>query len=681
MEKQDFNLKAFNDSFSAALEGSELDFGKMLVQAYDEDLSVTGKYAPPRERVVFGDGLAPVTVERADEEAPFYYGVSPLLDTGTVMRLLSRAAIFTPEALDGFIAEKKEWFMLHAGQGEYLLPMARYIVLSVAAHFGLRVSVSGELYTCLEEQLKGAGLSGRALAAMLAYDEKKAVVTVRGFITEQLLDILNGFSFDPAEQPREGGEAAAGFVMKRAGEGKLTIAQVYSSGVALVRGRVFYSGALLRPTHIEVLENSRENDRVRSICIHFERSTYGACCALDGNLTAHPLLGECRGRMIELLKKDDALKRRLKQDIGDLPDPENKSAKALLGAVNDYLEKSFNVNQIGVSANIVSQNGYLLLGRRNAASIDEGKLYPGVNGNAEVADRNVSFYGLSVYEDYPTINVDADRIDFFGEIGRETFGELHQDLAKQEWICYGMIISGNMPKDAGGETDGYDEPFRRMHFNLIFEHACGKTMSEIELAARQAAEAFETKSFLGIAVHCEKNRGTHALRSAARAVSALVNQQDFVESLLALIVFLPAVGRFIDALRAHERIGTALKSLFTEGWTGTVAIVLAALVVLWTLYRVARLGVRSFASLNKVRSLRLYSKTPYGKVDGMLEKKLRMRTGKYLLLSARRSLMRALGKETEPIRRKYVFHPAAYAALRAYIDNKAHDTFFMKDRR
>lgn len=681
MEKQDFNLKAFNDSFSAALKGNELNFGKMLVQAYDEDLSVIGKYDPPGERVVFDEALVPVTVEKADNEEPFYYGVSPRFDTWTVMRLLSCARIFTPEALDGFIKEHREWFMLHAGQGEYLLPMARYIALSVAAHFGVRAFVSGELYNELAGRLAGVGLSGRSLAAMLTYDAKKAVVTVRGFISQQLLDILNGFSFDPAEPPAEGEEAKAEFILKRAGEGKLTVAEVYSSGVVLVRGRVFYSGTMLRPTNIEVLENSRENDRVRSICIHFERSTYGACCALDGNLTAHPLLGNCRKKIVGLLRKDDEYKRELKNNIEALPDPLDKSAKAVLGAVNDYLKKSFNVNQIGVSANVVSENGFLLLGKRNSASIDEDKLYPGVNGNAEIADKNVSFYSISVYEDYPTVKVDADRIDFFGEIGRETFGELHQDLTKQEWICYGMIISGNVPGETCAETDEYTEPFRRMHFNLIFEHDCAKTMSEIEDSARKAAEAFETRNFLGISVRCEKNRSALIGKSIAGAIAAIVDQQDFIESLLALIVFLNAVNKFVAAVHAHEDLSSALHSLFADGWTGTAAIVLALLVVLWTVYRIIRAAVRKLASRHKVRHIRIYRNTAYQDVDRLIEKQLRRRTLPVLLLSAGRFFMRLFGKKAEPVKFGYDYHPAAYAALRAYIDNKAHDTFFLKDRR
>lgn len=415
---------------------------------------------------------------------------------------------------------------------------------------------------------------------------------------------------------------------------------------------MFYSGVLVKPTRLEIVHGPKENENIRSLCIHFERSTYGTVCALDRNLTEHPLLREFRRQIVELLKKDDGEKRALRDRMAQIEGSELEDAEVsaqMIAAVNEYLSRCMNVNQMGVSANIVTGDGALLLGQRSQSNIDAGKLYPGVNGNAEVADANVSFYRQSVYEDYPTIRLDDQRIDFFGEISREAYGEMRVNFSKQEWVCYGLTLSGNMP-EREAEPGRYREPCRRMHFNLIFQHNTQKTMEEIETCSMTAAEAFETKRYLGFRVICERNRWVHLGRAVVSGIVGVVNQKDFIEAAGALILFLLTMGHLVP--------GEDARTMPT--WSDGFAMVLSLLIVLVAFQRAVAVAYRYFRSRKKTRVVRIYAGMSYRQVNQCVQRALRLPGGAGAM---------------------YPFHPAAYACLRAFTDNVIYDTFFPKNRR
>ena len=140
-------------------------------------------------------------------------------------------------------------------------------------------------------------------------------------------------------------------------------------------------------------------------------------------------------------------------------------------------------------------------GLRASKNIDDGALYPSVNGNAEVYDENVQFYNNSVYEDLPTVYLHKKRSDLLGEIAREAYGELNMPSEKESWSCYGMIISGNLPK-VGQEKSGS----RRCHFNVLFENEVDETLSDIKNRYGKASEAFENKNFAAVVVKYYKTR-------------------------------------------------------------------------------------------------------------------------------------------------------------------------------
>ena len=303
------------------------------------------------------------------------------------------------------------------------------------------------------------------------------------------------------------------------------------------------------------------------------------------------------------------------------------------------MDECFNVNQIGISANIVTQDDVLLMGRRSKSSIDGGYLYPGVNGNAEVADRNVSFYNASVYEDFPTIVLDSDRIDFAGEIGREAYAELKLDLPKQEWECYGITLSGNCPEKTILDESVYSPMHRRLHFNILFEQNCGVPFCDAEKGSHTATEAFENSRLLGVVVKCYKNR-LHMLWDKLTGIAAAIaEQKDIVESLLVLLLFFSTL--FIGG-QAEDTT-----------WNTIASLLLSLVIVFSTIKKVVYSVRTSILRRRSVRRITLYEHMPYKKKDD-------------IILSAMSG---------------YSYHPVAYAAVKLYVDNKAYDSFFVKDRR
>lgn len=673
MKKTEFTLNAFNRDLRNYCRERKLNFCQMLLQAYDEDLSVTARHTPP-------DAFCSLDEKALPKE--YYYGVSPHLDGKELVEQISSLCWQTAESLDRYVSSHGGWFMAHPWQKDRLRALAVYIVIVMASHYGLRILMDSEQEAALRDCLRMNRYSDAEIGAVLSREE--GLTVIYGCPTAPLLDHLRRFRFlrtDYDRTDRKSGkrEILEAWRMVDADgrtDGACEIEEVFRDHVGLVKGRVFYSGVLLKPTGLEIVPGYGENDRIRSVCVCFERSTYGTVCALDSNMTDHPLLRDWRGDIIALLREDDKEKLKLERSLRKIEEDaslgERCTAERILKAVGDYLDQCWNVNQIGVSANIVTGEGLLLLGQRNAKSIDEGMLYPGVNGNAEVADSSVSFYSSSVYEDYPTIHLLDDRIDFFGEIAREAYGELKIDASRRDWICYGMILSGTMPRLDSGEQDAYGEKERRLHFNLLFEHQTARTFQEIEQSSKKAAEAFETRSLMGVALTCGKNRLSSSLETLWKGLVSVVRNKTFIQAVIALILFLPNGIRrqsFLDWY--HHFDGEGWQQTVGELLRQTVPDILTVLFVVITLIQIGRFAAGYFRRRKRIRSIRLYEGMSYEELSEQVRKAIRLRGGR------RKDLI------GEPARAAALLpcHPAAYACLRAYVDNKAYDTYFAKDRR
>ena len=678
MKRSDVTLANLNDDIRKQIAGGSLGFCKVLAWAFAEKLSVVAKYDPPTEYLTLADSTDDHLSHSRNVDG-YYYGVSPCLDAKELVRLVSSLGLQTEQNLRDYMYTNGKWFSAHCDQGKFLEPLAAYIVVCMASHFGIRMKIGNNYYDQLIKQLHAAGYSDDGIDAFMSLDVKMAgyrCVKIKGCPTDVLLRCLGRYRYvkvEVAAQERGGGSGSGGTLWEMTESNEdASIEEVYRH-VELIEGRVFYSGVLLKPTRLEFLDGPHENDKIISLCIHFERSTYGTVCALDRNLTEHPIFSaDLKRAIVEMLQHDDCQKEALRvkldeaaksldsEDDGVPEHNDQNASRRMIGVVNEYLEKSLNVNQIGVSANIVTSEEVLLLGQRSDLNIDAGKLYPGVNGNAEVADSNVSFYRQSVYEDYPTIRIDDDRIDFFGEIGREAYAEMRLGLSKQEWSCRGVMLSGNMPdagthrndRNAATGTPGYAERFRRLHFNLLFEHDTNKKFHEIETDSIMASEAFETICYRGVRVECAKNRLAYCWEWLWNRVCDIVTHKDFIEAVVAMFVF------SISISAATSKQSTGLIDLVRESLTGVVTLFLSCLIVIYTVVRMTIALYGHIRDLQKIRRVRVYSGMSYDDVNKRIRK----------AMNGKRNVAPS-------------FHPVAYASLRMFVDNKICASFFPDDRR
>ena len=120
-------------------------------------------------------------------------------------------------------------------------------------------------------------------------------------------------------------------------------------------------------------------------------------------------------------------------------DAQRDYEKWMIDNLNKYLKLSLNSNTVAVSANIVTKDDYLLIGKRGELTIDNSQYYCSVNGQSEFRDPNVSFYRNSVFEDLPSMEFDSKyRIDLNNEIQREALAELGLPFFEHEWSYYGI---------------------------------------------------------------------------------------------------------------------------------------------------------------------------------------------------------------------------------------------------
>ncbi|MGX8851823.1 hypothetical protein [Amedibacillus sp. YH-ame10] len=258
--------------------------------------------------------------------------------------------------------------------------------------------------------------------------------------------------------------------------------------VRLLSNSVYYSGVM--PRTIEVsYNNDIFNNNIDVFTFICERTTFATLDIFDNAyIIDHPLLATHKQTLNDFFDKEDEAQKYLTLDYTD----QNSLRKNL----NEYLKKSPNTHTIAISGNIETKDKYLIIGKREGKSIDSDTFYPSVNGQTEFRDEFPEIYKTSVYEDYPTLNYnDPYRIDFEGEIQRETFAELNAQLLDANWVYYGFsfLMINNENKTSIRN--------RRMHFNIIAKNYTKEEFSSIVEAREYATERFENQKIVGLKIN------------------------------------------------------------------------------------------------------------------------------------------------------------------------------------
>ena len=180
-------------------------------------------------------------------------------------------------------------------------------------------------------------------------------------------------------------------------------------------------------------------------------------------------------------------------------DAQRDYEKWMINNLNKYLKLSLNSNTVAVSANIVTKDDYLLIGKRGELTIDNSQYYCSVNGQSEFRDPNVSFYRNSVFEDLPSMEFDSKyRIDLNNEIQREALAELGLPFFEHEWSYYGISYLSINNTTVIKEQRPVMK--RRMHFNVLTHNSTSYTFADINKSQKKATESFENERLRGIKI-------------------------------------------------------------------------------------------------------------------------------------------------------------------------------------
>ena len=597
MNLVDFSLSNFNNTMQEDVSKQALDFCKAVILSHKK-ISLTLNHKPERFFSRYATLNKDLTVSYKEDFSTYYYGVSPKIDSFSVIDAISHLSFKSTECLNAYISEHCDEFMLHEDQSEYLLDVAKLILLTIASKYGV------EFKDC--EELKFLSDSASAFSSVISCNQTGKSIFLHGCPCVDLIEQLKSYRFiniDGVWQISDNGFAFTDIYADKA-------------NIKLLVGKVFYSGVLLKALEINKQKYNFENNGISNYQLTYERSSFATVCAFDDNYIDHPLLKESRSRLTAFFDYDDTCKLRLFEQLSKTGIDDEQ----ILACVNEYIKHSYNVNQIGVSSNIKTPKNEILFGLRASKNIDDGLLYPSVNGNAEVYDENVQFYSNSVYEDLPTVYLHKKRSDLLGEIAREAYGELNMVSTKESWSCHGIVISGNLPK-TGKESSAK----RRCHFNVLFENNVDETLEEIKIRYKKASESFENKNFAAIIVKYYRTRFHRLFSDSINFLRQILQSKDFIESVLLLLVAFVSIE---------------LTTFSFENISSLLSVVFASIILLTTIIRAIQQTLRVIGNIKTTKKICVYGNMPYQALCRKISKVMKMK-----------------------------YHPVAYASLKMHIEN------------
>ena len=438
-------------------------------------------------------------------------------------------------------------------------------------------------------------------------------MTLHGCPTKEILDVLSKFTYICDD----------GCITPSDTEDGMSICDVYRNkdNIFLTNGDVFYSGVLPRTLKIEEKDSWHSNKGVISIYLYYEKSTYATVFALDNNFTKHPLLANDKDKIIAFFCYDDACKR---THLTKTIESGKNGRQKLMSDINDYLKCSYNVNQIGVTGNIISSDDYLIYGKRAQKSIDSGKVYPSANGNVEIADENVEFYSDSVDVDYPTINADSKMNSFGLELCRETEAELNLSLSNNLLKCYGIIISGIMPPE-NEQVAEYPFRNRRLHFNILFKQKVDIDFKKIQQLQAIATEKYENSELHGLSVKVYNGTFDFFKKLTESLLRRLMKLRLFITSCFTIALFFLSLNT----------INFSLKD-----WSTRVSFMFAVLVT-------------SMALVDAIKNIK--------------EKRKQKKYMHTAVINIAKDVDEKISKQLDEILKNNSYHPVAYIAFKLYL--------------
>lgn len=578
------NIKEINESISDYLKDKKFNFAKCLIPEDDKKISIIGKYNPQLIKGFIGldENLKPIDLKDSKD---YYYGVSPKLSESIIIEAISDLKVTSTEKLKKFVLENRNYFFLHQKDKEYIYYFAEYVCLRLLNLYGIRLYFHSG---CDRDKFYNECITSLTKDIFLEKDSNNPkLLKIKGCPDDKLLDFFNqNYVFYMKNNLIIIEEKSSNIIDL---DKYMKIKDVYHErkNIKLLEGSIFYSGCLLKALKIEKLENANLN--VDSYCVHFERTSFAAvaCINFHYKFLFHPFLSKIEGNypIIDFFKKDDRYGQKMYDEILKIDCLNDKDSA--LEIINTYLLLTSNTPQICVSGNLITEDNYMILTKRAKNSIDENLYYPGINGNAEIADSNVEFYFNSVEEDFPEIDLDSKRIDFNGELSRECFAELGISLDKRNWKPMGIVMFGKINRDKD-MIDNYPLTDRRVHFSLLFEQKTSDDLKSLIIKQKNSTENYENQKVKGCKINCynslfhmimsnlfysmKKMLGIKALVTAGLSIALffifLANGsyygtiEKYVSLIFAFLVFLDSISSVILNLYDKYKLSKNKKDIY-----------------------------------------------------------------------------------------------------------------------
>ncbi|MDE5562792.1 MAG: hypothetical protein K2J01_04525 [Clostridiales bacterium] len=507
----------------------------------NKKLSIVGIYDNCESSIVNGVGDDIPFVE-----SEYYYGLTPAFGTDEICIALKNGNFKNSEVFEKFIDDSAHLFTVPSTMRKYARALFAKTLVKMSTMFGHSfVCNNSECYDLF------CNIATNVATKNIDYDvnEQSHSIRLLGQPSEQFINALDDNFLINTQ-----GE----LILKCVADIENIREKLSAECISLVQGKGYYSGVLPRVKHFSWLNMEYSNAEVMSLGIKFGRSTFATMDAFDSSyIKNHRLLEKYKPLLEEMDEHEDKLVDNLQNSIG--------SSENIMTKVNAFLELSYSAHNLAVSGNIITADGYLILAKRGQKTIDTNTYYCSINGQSEICDKTVGFYQQSVYEDIPTLHVDdKSRIDFMGELERETEAELNIICPSSHWELQGVSFLSIM------NLNGKDASRRRFHFNILGECHTEYDLAQIIKTQKKATEKFENSRIIGVKIKRHKNVFSRIIDSIKSAFMWISKSKDLITSIFALAIFFMG----LKELKSAEFTIKSLSSIFSIIFTSLSLIVL-----------------------------------------------------------------------------------------------------------
>lgn len=284
----------------------------------------------------------------------------------------------------------------------------------------------------------------------------------------------------------------------------------------LITSDVYYSGVMPCVKKIDYEVDTSYSNRVKYVVFNVVRTTFATVDLMDNaEIMKHDFFIQDSSKnyqkcLYEFNHYEDYLQDKYLYSSTDYCNNDYRAYECkMINKLNQYLKHSLNTHTIAVSSNLVTEDGYLITGKRGSLNIDSGELYCSANGQSEFCDENVEFYRKSVFEDMPTMDYYSKyRIDLRQEIERECMAELGVSSLRSDWKYHGvsyLSINNNVFDSNESYEKSQNVKHRRMHFNVLVSNILPLDFKDVLKTYTIATENFENEIIIGIKTKVFRN--------------------------------------------------------------------------------------------------------------------------------------------------------------------------------